>query len=76
MNQLFRNREGKFELDDQPPLRIVGRANGGVFPSGLLFDGAGSRPLRAAPEHTRATGCCATPMGSCLVRARAPASRD
>lgn len=30
-NQFFRNREGKFELDDQPALRVVGRANGAVF---------------------------------------------
>jgi hypothetical protein len=30
-NQLFRNVEGKFLLDEQPQLRIVGRANGGVL---------------------------------------------
>ncbi|MEX0820312.1 MAG: CRTAC1 family protein [Pirellulaceae bacterium] len=30
-NQLFRNREGRFELDDQPQLRVLGRANGGVL---------------------------------------------
>ncbi len=30
-NQLFVNREGKFELDPQPQLRVLGRANGAVF---------------------------------------------
>jgi hypothetical protein len=30
-NLLFRNREGKFTLDEQPNLRVVGRANGGVL---------------------------------------------
>ena len=30
-NQFFRNKQGKFELDDQPALRVLGRANGAVF---------------------------------------------
>jgi len=30
-NQLFLNREGKFQLDEQPQLRVIGRANGAVF---------------------------------------------
>lgn len=30
-NQLFRNVGGKFQLDDQAPLRIFGRASGAVF---------------------------------------------
>jgi enediyne biosynthesis protein E4 len=30
-NQLFRNVQGRFTLDEQPALRIVGRANGAVF---------------------------------------------
>ncbi len=30
-NQLFINHEGKFKLDDQPHLRVLGRANGAVF---------------------------------------------
>lgn len=30
-NQLFINRKGKFELDPQPQLRVLGRANGAAF---------------------------------------------
>jgi hypothetical protein len=30
-NQLFLNRKGKFQLDPQPHLRVLGRANGAVF---------------------------------------------
>jgi hypothetical protein len=30
-NQLFLNRNGKFELDPQPHLRVLGRANGALF---------------------------------------------
>src|SRR5687767_8867644 len=30
-NQFFRNVKGKFTLDEQPHLRVLGRANGGVF---------------------------------------------
>jgi enediyne biosynthesis protein E4 len=30
-NQFFRNQKGKFVLDDQPQLRVLGRANGAVF---------------------------------------------
>jgi hypothetical protein len=30
-NQLLRNKEGKFTLDEQPALRVVGRANGAVL---------------------------------------------
>ncbi|MFN4260439.1 MAG: CRTAC1 family protein [Gemmataceae bacterium] len=30
-NMFFRNDKGKFRLDEQKPLRIVGRANGAVF---------------------------------------------
>jgi enediyne biosynthesis protein E4 len=43
-NQLFINREGKFELDDQPQLRVVGRANGAVFAD---FDNDGDLDLYA-----------------------------
>ncbi len=41
-NQFFRNREGKFELDEQTQLRVVGRANGGVFAD---FDNDGDLDL-------------------------------
>lgn len=41
-NQFFRNREGKFELDEQEALRVVGRANGGVFAD---FDNDGDLDL-------------------------------
>ncbi len=30
-NQLFRNRQGRFELDPQPAMGILGRANGAAF---------------------------------------------
>src|SRR5688572_18496603 len=30
-NQFFRNRQGKFELDTQPALQVLGRANGALF---------------------------------------------
>src|SRR5688572_26969985 len=30
-NMLFRNVKGKFKLDDQKPLQVLGRANGAVF---------------------------------------------
>jgi hypothetical protein len=30
-NQFFRNQQGKFVLDEQPQLRVLGRANGAVF---------------------------------------------
>src|SRR6188474_1016756 len=30
-NQFFRNDKGKFRLDDQPQLRVLGRANGAIF---------------------------------------------
>lgn len=41
-NQFFRNRQGKFEPDEQPQLQIVGRANGGVFAD---FDNDGDLDL-------------------------------
>ncbi len=41
-NQFFRNREGKFQLDDQKALRVVGRANGAVFAD---FDNDGDLDL-------------------------------
>lgn len=41
-NQFFRNVQGKFTLDDQPQLRVLGRANGGVFAD---FDNDGDLDL-------------------------------
>jgi len=41
-NQLFRNHEGKFTLDAQPALRVLGRANGAVF---VDFDNDGDLDL-------------------------------
>jgi hypothetical protein len=41
-NQLFRNVRGKFQLDDQPQLRIFGRASGCVFAD---FDNDGDLDL-------------------------------
>jgi hypothetical protein len=41
-NQLFRNIRGKFQLDDQPQLRIFGRASGCVFAD---FDNDGDLDL-------------------------------
>src|SRR5262249_47265882 len=41
-NQLFRNVRGKFTLDDQPQLRIFGRASGCVFAD---FDNDGDLDL-------------------------------
>jgi len=43
-NQLFRNLQGKFVLDDQPQLQVVGRANGGVA---VDFDNDGDLDLYA-----------------------------
>ena len=43
-NQLFLNRNGKFELDPQPQLRVLGRANGAVFAD---FDNDGDLDLYA-----------------------------
>lgn len=41
-NQFFRNNKGKFTLDEQPVLRVTGRANGGVFAD---FDNDGDLDL-------------------------------
>lgn len=41
-NQFFRNLKGKFVLDSQPQLRVLGRANGGVFAD---FDNDGDLDL-------------------------------
>jgi hypothetical protein len=41
-NQLFRNVNGRFELDPQPALRVLGRANGAVFAD---FDNDGDLDL-------------------------------
>ena len=41
-NQFFRNVEGKFKLDAQKPLRVLGRANGGIFAD---FDNDGNLDL-------------------------------
>lgn len=41
-NQFFRNVQGKFQLDEQQPLRVSGRANGGVFAD---FDNDGDLDL-------------------------------
>lgn len=41
-NQFFRNVKGKFQLDDQPQLRVLGRANGAVFAD---FDNDGDLDL-------------------------------
>ncbi len=41
-NQFFRNAKGKFSLDDQKHLRVLGRANGGVFAD---FDNDGDLDL-------------------------------
>lgn len=47
-NQFFRNREGKFELDEQTQLRVVGRANGGVFAD---FDNDGDLDVLLTTNH-------------------------
>src|SRR6185295_8380654 len=41
-NQFFRNVKGKFQLDDQPQLKVLGRANGAVFAD---FDNDGDLDL-------------------------------
>ena len=41
-NQLFRNLRGRFVLDEQQPLRVLGRANGAVFAD---FDNDGDLDL-------------------------------
>lgn len=43
-NQFFRNENGKFRLDEQPALRVTGRANGAVFAD---FDNDGDLDLYA-----------------------------
>jgi enediyne biosynthesis protein E4 len=49
-NQFFFNREGKFQLDDQPQLQVVGRANGGVFAD---FDNDGDLDLYVSNHAIR-----------------------
>ncbi|MBW3598158.1 MAG: CRTAC1 family protein [Planctomycetes bacterium] len=52
-NQLFLNREGMFEVDDQPQLRVVGRANGAVFAD---FDNDGDLDLYTTNHAIRGRG--------------------
>jgi hypothetical protein len=62
-NQFFRNVKGKFELDPQENLRVLGRANGGVFAdfdndgdldlyiTNHAIDGGKKEPHYAEPNH-------------------------
>src|SRR6185436_16844266 len=62
-NQFFRNVKGKFELDPQENLRVLGRANGGVFAdfdndgdldlyiTNHAIDGGKTDPHYAEPNH-------------------------
>lgn len=62
-NQFFRNVKGKFELDPQPQLKVLGRANGGVFAdfdndgdldlyaTNHAIDGGTADPHYAEPNH-------------------------
>ncbi|HEX5104110.1 MAG TPA: CRTAC1 family protein [Pirellulaceae bacterium] len=62
-NQFFRNDMGKFRLDDQPQLRVLGRANGAIFidldndgdldlyTTNHAIDGGAAQPHYAEPNH-------------------------
>jgi enediyne biosynthesis protein E4 len=62
-NQFFRNTEGKFTLDDQTNLHVLGRANGGVmadfdndgdldlYITNHAIDGGTTDPHYAEPNH-------------------------
>jgi hypothetical protein len=52
-NQFFLNRDGKFQLDDQPALRVVGRANGAVFAD---FDNDGDLDLYVSNHAIQGRG--------------------
>jgi hypothetical protein len=62
-NQFFRNDKGKFRLDDQPRLRVLGRANGAIFvdldndgdldlyATNHAIDGGAEQPHYKEPNH-------------------------
>jgi hypothetical protein len=62
-NQFFRNDKGKFRLDDQPQLRVNGRANGAIFvdldndgdldlyATNHAIDGGAAQPHYKEPNH-------------------------
>lgn len=52
-NQFFRNDKGKFRLDEQKSLQVLGRANGAVFAD---FDGDGDLDLYATNHAIKGRG--------------------